>query len=359
MIGPYLIKNPLLYVYLRCLDGFFVLLALFKKRKPIVKTPQKLLVVQWAHMGDVIIATSVLPLLKKAYPEAKIGMLIGSWSREIIHEHPMIDYIHIFDHPKINRSSQWLVIKLIRAFINGLKVIKELRSIEYDLSIDVYVYYPNSHFITWCSGVPQRLGYISGGGGKLLTHSLYWQDQKKHMSLYHLDLLRLLGIDSEQNFFLEGCLKPIPEKHFQKLKLLWNLPEQYVIFHPYSGDKNKNWPEDFWRKLLHAFNQAEYHVVFTGKGTVDKEGIDRISQKKQGSTNLANELSLVDLQSLFFGANMLVCVDTMISHLAAAWKLQTLVCVWSDCDFVHWRPASHCYMVLNYQKNWVQENSVP
>ena len=234
--GPYLAKNPYLYLYLKCIDFLFFILKIFKKAPLKHSPPENILVIQLAHKGDVIIATSVLPLIKEKYPKAKIGMLMGSWSKEIIHNHTLVDFVHIFDHPKLNRSHCSFIKKLILSIRQLSQLIKDLKKHHYDISIDLSCYYPNSHFLTWRSNIPQRIGYQSGGGSPLLTDSLKWTYQRKHMSLYHLDLLKCLDISSNAADYLKSHLPPPSTELFEKLKIQYQLKEPFLIFHPYSGN---------------------------------------------------------------------------------------------------------------------------
>ena len=111
-MGCYLARNPCLYLYLKVLDAFFSFIKVFKKTSAFELSPKKILIIQLAHKGDVIMTTSILPIIKKAYPMATVGMLIGSWSKEVVQEHPLVDILHILDHPKLNRSDKSLIKKI-------------------------------------------------------------------------------------------------------------------------------------------------------------------------------------------------------------------------------------------------------
>jgi len=73
LTGKYLVKNPFLFGYLWLTDAFFSLFIRKKKENKTIDSPKKILVSNIAHFGDVIIATSVLPVIKKAFPAMEIG----------------------------------------------------------------------------------------------------------------------------------------------------------------------------------------------------------------------------------------------------------------------------------------------
>src|SRR5690242_12990512 len=66
--------------------------------------PKRILVVNGAHVGDVVMSTAVLGALRSAYPASEIGFVAGSWSKMVVTNHPMVDFVHVVDHWKMNRS---------------------------------------------------------------------------------------------------------------------------------------------------------------------------------------------------------------------------------------------------------------
>src|SRR5947207_2649567 len=48
----------------------------------------KILVVNCGHIGDVVISTALLTLLKRAIPNVNIGFLTGTYSKKVVEQHP-------------------------------------------------------------------------------------------------------------------------------------------------------------------------------------------------------------------------------------------------------------------------------
>ena len=78
------------------------------------RTPRRILVANTAHLGDLVLATSVLPALKSAHPEAEIGFLCGGWNQPLAEGHPLVASVHSIDHWLQNRGGESLVRKLVR-----------------------------------------------------------------------------------------------------------------------------------------------------------------------------------------------------------------------------------------------------
>jgi ADP-heptose:LPS heptosyltransferase len=346
----YLVRNPFLYLYLKCLDCFLSFLKIFYFPSKTKKTPQNILIIQFAHKGDAILATSILPLIKKRYPETKISMLVGSWSKELLHQHPDIDFLHLFDHPKLNRSTLSFLKKWLVAFKQFFPLIQNLKKCHYTHSIDLSCYYPNSHILTWLASIPERIGYESGGGGPLLTHSHPWHYIKQHMSLYYADLLKNLNIFPEGKKPLKNSLYPTPSKEsFAQLETKFSLKKPFLIFHPYSGYSLKHWQDSEWKKLLSAFKYSCYTIVFTGASSQERASIDAIIKGADHALNLAGLLSFEELKSLVFSSRALIAVDTMIGHLAASYNIPTITLFSGIADPIHWKPSHEKHLSLYTQ----------
>ena len=70
----YPIHNKKAYLCLLIVDTFLASIFFWKKKKELTP-PQKILICNSAHLGDIILSTALLPLLKNAFPNAILGMI--------------------------------------------------------------------------------------------------------------------------------------------------------------------------------------------------------------------------------------------------------------------------------------------
>ena len=94
----YLVNNRFGKMVLRSIDA---ILPVYHKQEPIV-APRKIFFLFLAHLGDVVVSTAMLVACKELWLQAEIGMLIGSWARVAVKDHPLIQTIHLMDHWKLN-----------------------------------------------------------------------------------------------------------------------------------------------------------------------------------------------------------------------------------------------------------------
>jgi len=308
-----------------------------------IPPPRRILVSNIAHFGDVVIALAVVRVLKRAFPEAEIGFLAGSWSRELLELFPDIKWIHAYDHFLLNRQACTMGGK-IRAHLQSFhQASREIREIHYDVAIELFYFIQNAIPLLWWSGIPARIGYTSGGLGPLLTHPLDWQYKNQHVLAYHLQLLPFLGIH-----------EPIPSR------LVWPprktprapavvSPEKYdVIIHPGGGADFKAWPIERWKIVVKALSDRGYRMVFTGRGASEAKTIEIISRDIPNSLNLCDKLDWDQFIRVIEGARLLVGIDSVAGHIAAAVDIPSVLAYAGTVNPTTFGPLSEKLHLLSH-----------
>ncbi|GCF87204.1 glycosyltransferase family 9 protein [Geobacter sp. SVR] len=335
LCGRYLIHNIFLITLIRSID-FVLNIFCYKKKSSDFNTPKSILFSNIAHMGDVLIATSVLPVIKKAFPDIKIGFLAGSWSAQIVNKHPMVDKVHIVDHWRLNRSNKNIITKLrhyLRTRSNALNEIKQER---YDISIDLYYFFPNTILMLYLSGIPVRIGYTSAGFGALLTHANEWYENKSHVLEYHRDLLKQLKLDNDTLMVMQPSVSRQPDIQIPFADTcLQN--KNYIIIHIGAGAAFKEWPDKYWITLLTLLERDGVQLCFTGTGLSEFNKIETIISGINGCVNLCDKLSWDAFVEVVAGAKLLIGVDSLAGHLAAAVHVPFIV-IKTGITSNQWRP---------------------
>ncbi|MGB4774046.1 MAG: glycosyltransferase family 9 protein [Daejeonella sp.] len=336
-----LVRNPVANAILRIIN--FILPNSNKNDKIESHLVESILVCNNAHLGDVILSTAVLNALKISFPNARIYFLGGSWSKDIYCNHELISDYFFYDHWKLNRTSKPIYRKAITYFKSVFSLIKQLRKTKIDLAIDLYFYYPNSSFWLWISRVPIRMGYTSGGFGKLYTHAMKWEVKQQTVVDYYYDLL--------SNFlkqeFTRSLFKPnvtlnsdIKERLNDILiKLNFNQSD-YSVVHIGTGLKMKEWPMDNWNALIDKLSQQDFKIFFTGYGSRENELISKLIENRDGCYSLCGELSFLETACCIKQAKFLVCVDSVAAHLGACFDTPTIVIGNGINDNILWRAQS-------------------
>ena len=349
MRGSYCRRSKALNSAMQAADFGLSVSRPLRTQSAAVPPPKRLLIADVAHLGDLVVATALLPVLKSAFPECKIGFLIGSWARPVLEGHPFVDAVHILDHWATNRASAPRRDKLRRYFQTRRRALREVRAARYDAAIDLCWTFPNTLPFLWQAQIPVRIGYRSGGAGPLATHPLDFDARERHVSERHLDLVRLLPVREQDLARAAPALAPVSEADaaaWQSERQAAGLtPGEYLVFHAGAGGTLKVWPASKWRTLAQRWLAAGAQIVFTGAGDKDAALIAEITSGLSGCTNLCGRLSWGGLVAAITQARLVVCVDTVAGHLAGAVGTPCAVITTGQSPYL-WHPLGRTHRVL-------------
>ena len=294
---------------------FNALLRIKKKTAPLPSHPKRILICNIASFGDVVISTVVLPVLKRHYPNSEIGFLAASQAVQLLEEHPFITRVHSFDHWYGFRT-QGFGKAFLRHFKSFRKSVREIRECNYELAIDLYPCFPNAIPLLSKTRIPVRMGHPTGGYSNLLTHSIPWSEKPEYMGQVHLNLLRTLGIDTRN-------ASPLPCYLMDKAPLK-EFPEEYLVVHMGTSHHLKEWDREKWVQLIRLLHDRGFIVVLTGQGEREQVHCDQVFSET-GCYNYCNKLNWSDFVSVIQNAKMLISVDSVAVHLAAAVQIPSVI----------------------------------
>jgi ADP-heptose:LPS heptosyltransferase len=352
--GRYLVRNPALYAALRAGDAMLEVFGRSRSARPIAP-PRRLLVAIGGHLGDAVIATSVLPVLARRFPEAQIGMVLPSWAEPVVRGHPSLRWVHSVDHWRTSRANDGLTKKWRHYRASRARSIAELREIGYDVAVDLYPYFPNMATVLWRAGIPERIGYRSGGNGSLYTRGVDWIDTREHTAAQHL---RMLGeLDPEFRARLGSGpprydLPPISEVAADAtvglLASFGVAPGAFVVVHPGVGSPLKAWPTDRWRELAKRLSDRGLRLVFTGAGAAESSVVGEIAAVVPNAVNLCGRLDWITFRVVIERARLAIGVDSVAMHLAAASNTPCVTIMAGMSDPLHWRPLGDRVEVVTH-----------
>jgi lipopolysaccharide heptosyltransferase II len=258
---------------------------------------KRILVIQTAFLGDVILATPVISELKRIFPEAVIDVLVKKGNESLLNNNPHIHTVYVFDKQKGKLASI-------------LSLIKQFRKHNYDLAINLHRF-GSSGLITAFSGAKKKYGFkknpFSFTFSKSFDHSI---GDGTHEVSRNLNLIKEFGARD----LIRPELFPSPEQ-FEKGRSFGF--SNYSCFAPASIWFTKQLPEEKWIELI-RIQSANEKVVLLG-GPADRELCQRIiDQSGIGAVNLAGQLSLLESAALMSQANMNYVNDSGPLHLASA-----------------------------------------
>ncbi len=340
--GKYSIRNPAINAAFSVMDAALSV-TVPRRTGASPERPQRILLSNIAHLGDVIMATALLPVLKSAYPEAQIGFLVGSWSQSLLQGHPLVDHVHFLDHWAHNRAGIPRRRKWQRYVETRREALRQIRAVRYDAAFDLYWNFPNTLPLLWQAKIPMRVGYESGGFGPLATHAPAFGDKRLHASQRYLDLVKTLPLVPRgmEPGSLRPALPPVQGRGAAALEAELQAAglhgKDYMVFHVGAADSFRDWPAARWRELAQRFLAQGHLLLFTGTGPKDEARIKEIQAGLSGCVNLCGKLPWSGFVAAIARARLLVCVDTVAGHVAAATGTPCTVITAGRWPYL-WRP---------------------
>lgn len=260
---------------------------------------KKILLIQTAFTGDVVLATPVLEKLHRFFPEAKIDFCLRKGNESLLKEHPFVNEVLVFD--KKNQKIR-----------NLFRLLSKIRKTKYDLVVNMHRF-ASSGFLAGFSGAKEKVGFDKNPLSFLLTKKITHEiGTGKHEVRRNLELIEHLT-DS-----LAERPKLYPSDSDRKLiSYHLNLGE-YVCMAPTSVWFTKQWPEGKWVELIQLI---PLHIrIFLLGGPADTPVCESILKRsrRENMANLCGQLSFLQSAALMEKAKMNYVNDSAPMHFASA-----------------------------------------
>ena len=262
----------------------------------------KILIIQTAFIGDVILATPIIEKLSEFYPEAKIDFLLRKGNEKLLH-----------NHPKVNKVLIWT--KGGKKYRSLLQVIATVRSRNYDCVINAQRFMA-AGLITALSGAKVKVGFRKNPMSFTFTKKIGHQLIGQHETSRNLALVRELTDDKYTRPKLYPSKEDVKNvKQFQD--------EPYLCFAPTSVWATKQFPSLKWVELL--LSQDDNWVIYLLGGPDDTEECEEIVEMcgREKLINLSGQLSFLESAALMKGATMNYVNDSAPMHMASALNAPT------------------------------------
>lgn len=262
---------------------------------------KKILVIQTAFIGDVILATAVLEKLHTHYPEAEIDFLIRKGNEPLLKNHPFLHEVLIWD-------------KQAGKYTNLILMMNKVRKNKYDVVVNLQRF-ASSGTLTACSKAKEKLGFKKNPLSFLFTKSFEHPIGSKDRSGPH-EVERCLAL-----------IEHLTDKQFQRPKL-YPSDEDRTMVEPYTHQPfitispasvwfTKQTPKEVW---VHFLKKIPKHQVYLLGGPGDTKLCAEILKDSEHPHTeiLAGKLSLLQSAALMSKAVMNYTNDSAPLHLCSA-----------------------------------------
>ncbi|MEM3431437.1 MAG: glycosyltransferase family 9 protein [Candidatus Aenigmatarchaeota archaeon] len=277
---------------------------------------KKILILKLGAIGDLVMLTPAISLLRKAYPNAEISLLVAKEYKDVIEDNPYIDKFIIAENFKKGQ----------RNYIKIMNLLKKIRKENFDLIINCHTSFKMNLF-AFLTGIKERIGFDLNGG-YLNTKVLHYSEIKnKHDSEKYIELMRLVGVKLKPRVIRYELFFPKELENIINVKLR----EKNIR----SGDKivgfvvgggsdsrfhlNRRWPIANWIKLANEIYQKEpkTKILLIGDKN-DWEISEGVRKMTKNTINVCGKFTIKETMALMKQLDYLVTTDTGPMHIGAA-----------------------------------------
>lgn len=287
-----------------------------------MKNFHNILIVRTDRIGDVVLTTPAIKVLRQACPAARISILVAPLTKDLVTGNPCINEIILDDRRGVHRG-----------IIGFWRLAVVLRRKKFDLAI-LYHTKKRTNFLCWMAGITRRTGYKNEKFGFLLNDPLRDERHfgKQHEARYCLDVLKHLGIFA--NSIFDKSLQDLAEDLYVPVSAhdqAWveqfcrgyhiSRQERLIAIHPGASDPAKCWSAGQFVELIGQLaDRYQSRIVLIG--TPQTAGIARqiIARTRVPVLDLTGKTTVGQLAGLLQRCNLVVSNDSGPVHIAAGVK---------------------------------------
>lgn len=265
---------------------------------------QKILIIQTASIGDVILATPLLEKLHAHFPEAKIDFLLKKGNESLFSGHPFLNKIIVW-------------VKSERKYRNLFDILAAIRERKYDLVVNIQRF-ATSGMLTAFSGAKTTIGFDKNPFSLLFTNRIKHNIKTGEIHEVERNMKLVQSITDATPFPVRLYPSADDDARMSQYKT-----RAYITVSPASLWFTKQFPAEKWAVFIKGIDSA-IQVYFLGSAQ-DRELCNQIisMSEHKNSLNLAGKLSFLESAALMKEAQMNFMNDSAPLHLASAVNART------------------------------------
>jgi heptosyltransferase-2 len=262
---------------------------------------QKILVIQTAFIGDVVLVTGLLEDLHIQYPHAKLDILVRKGHEALFHRHPFLNEVLVWN-------------KKEHKYSHLFKVIEQIRGNHYDLVINVQRFAATG-LITLLSGAKETIGFDKNLFSIFFTKRITHIFSKGDIVLHEVERNFQLIENATHTVASNPKLYP---SIIDKAAIAKYTHQPYICIAPASVWFTKQFPISKWINLLQVLpNKYQIYLLGASSDTaLCKEIMAAIPDRSIHI--LAGKLNFLESAALMEKATMNYVNDSAPMHFASA-----------------------------------------
>lgn len=301
--------------------------------------PKKILVCQQRQIGDVVISTACVELLRQRYPEAELHFLTEKKCAPILENNPHLKQV-------------WCIEKQ-EGFFGGMRLYAALRRQRFDLVAD-FQRLPRCRMATRFSGAPVRLTFPGKAHLRLIYTHFAGHTRGGYAGKVKASMLEALGIEwnhQPPRMYLSPAEQDWAEEHLRAQGL--TKANMLITLDPTHWSETRRWPARHWAELIRlALRERPDLRFYLLHGPGERDQVETIVQQcgHEEACLLPPEdgPSLRRTAAVIANARLQVGNCSAPRHMAVALDVPTLTVIGSNGDTAWTFPSDDHQTIMHH-----------
>jgi predicted lipopolysaccharide heptosyltransferase III len=289
-------------------------------------------------IGDLVLVTPVLRLVKQRVPASYLAVLADGLSAEVLQHNPHVDRMIVIDRSLMRKLRPWQRVR------EEWKILRNLRDERFDTVVDLFSG-PRSALWAWLSGARDRYSedYRQRLRGFLYNHPVKVTRDGTHLVEQKLQIVGpLVGAVERSAAWLELVVTREEQDRARHILSSRGVTAPKLVgLVPSAGLSFRRWPVDrFARVADRLVDRYGVKIVLFSSRDEEEMAICRsLAQSMTHKTvDLAGLLTLRELMACLRECDLVISNDTGPMHIAVGLNKPGVVALYGAANTIHYAP---------------------
>ena len=287
---------------------------------------KRVLVIRLRSIGDTVLSTPSLFVLKRFLPHASVDILLEDWVAPVLDGFEHID--GVITVPRRGTAAR-------------ARVAARLRANRYDVVYNLHGG-TTATLLARATGAKHRIGYADYQYARFYNHlsptsASLWGRQKTHSVEQQLALLGWTGVPvTDRPPTRLAVTETAAAKIAKDLKRVGFESVPFAVVHPAAAFDTKQWAAQHFSQVITELAKKDIPTIAI-TGPKETHLVDELRRLTASSLESFPNLTLPEVTALLSRARLFVGNDSGIAHMAAAVESPSVV-IFGSSNRAHWRP---------------------
>jgi ADP-heptose:LPS heptosyltransferase len=290
------------------------------------RAAHNVLLVRLDNLGDVLLTTPAFHAVRSALPEARLTLLASTIGAQAALLNPDLDDAIVYAAPWMD---PWRT--LPQDSEREQRMIAQIQARHFDAAI-IFTSFRESSlpaaYLCYLAGIPLRLAASTDGPGSLLTTRHKYGDEIIHEVEHNLDLVRVLGMDTDERDLVlrvPNDAREAMRTRLSDLSIIQDATHPLVVVHPGCTMPARTYPWEMYVEVINLLvERLGASVIVTGMND-ERELVERVlahveERNRPTVYPMAGVLPFPEFCALLQRADLTITNNTGPMHIAAAVK---------------------------------------